>query len=107
MNLAGLILIGSLVLIVALQIVQPFLGALAAVLWCAGATVLGFHIIQESLPYHFFFLPRDPILFGVTMLGFTGYSVYNLFRTIGHRKKKMSGFNGQSAGLTLGGNDQR
>ena len=105
MSLAGLILIGSLVLIVAAQIIQPFVGALAAVVWCVAATVVGFHIINESLPLHFFFLPRDPILFGITMLGFTSYSVFNLIRSVRHGARTTTGFDRQTAKFSLTSNN--
>ena len=74
-------------LTVGVQIYSRLMGAWCALFWCIGATIWGFYVIDAGLPFRFFFLPKDPYLFGLTMAAFSGYCFWKLVQAIRLNKK--------------------
>lgn len=82
MSVAGTVLIGSLILSVGIQVYHRLAGAFCVLLWCIGTTCWGFYVIEADLPFRYFFIPKDPFLFGFTMSGFIGYCLWKFVQAL-------------------------
>lgn len=79
------IVLGTLLVVVLIQLVHRAAGAVAAILWCVGLFAYGLWALEQGAEIRFLHIPVRPWTFAAFVLAMLSYNVWVLVRALRSR----------------------